>query len=480
MRRAALLGPLGARLALVFVGVSLAAVAVVVGLSLVSTQTDVASLGHHQETDAATAVVSAAATAYRRSGSWAGADLDAALAVAADAGATVTVFDSAHDVIAASSTEQPLPPGQLGPPVGAAVVVGGRPVGEVVLRFADAGLRPVDRTLQAALVTRVAIGAGLAALLALVVAVVYARRITKPVVALTKTARAMEQGHRHVRAGPLDAPGELGDLAVAFDNMAEAVSRQDRLRRDLAADVAHELRTPISVLQASCEAMLDGVVEPTIDALSSLHDEVLRLARMVEDLHVLPSAEAAALRLDRRQVDVGSVAGEAAATLASQFAIADVALSTSLDVAVISADPNRLHQVVTNLLSNAAKFTPPGGRAHLTVSTTGNETRLEVSDTGPGIPADELDHVFERFFRGRTVAAAGSGIGLAVVAELVRAHGGRTEVSNRAEGGSRFVVTLPTESGSPPHLHPCSVDAPPEGGLLVSEPEQPGSQRQGE
>lgn len=480
MRRANLLGPLGVRLALTFVGVSLAAVAVLVSLSLASTQTDVASLGRHQETAETAAVVDAASTAYHRSGSWGGAALDPALAVAADAGASVTIFDAAHHVLATSNAERPSPQSQLGPPVSAPVMVGAQPVGEVVLRFADSGLRPADRTLQSSLVRRVAVGAGLAALLALVVAVIVARRITRPVTALTRTARAMEAGQRNVRVGPINAPGELGDLAVAFDSMADAVSRQDQLRRDSAAGVAHELRTPISILQASCEAMLDGVVEPSTEAVSSLHDEVLRLAKMVEDLQVLSSAEAAELRLDCRPVDVAGIAGEAAAGLASRFAMADVELTSTLEPTVISADPVRLHQVVTNLLSNAAKFTPPGGSAQLTVSTTHDGARLEVTDTGPGIAADELDHVFERFYRGRTVTAAGSGVGLAVVAELTRAHGGWTTVGNRPSGGSRFVVSLPKEPRTTRHLHTRSFDVPSAGVLLEPEPESPARHERGD
>lgn len=480
MRRAAILGPLGVRLALAFVGVGLAAVAVLVGLALASTQTDVASLGRHQEADTTAAVVSAASTAYQRSGGWAGANLDSSLAVAADAGAAITVFDSAHHVVAASSSDPSSLPGRLGSPTSTPVVVGGQPVGEVVFRFADSGLRPADRTLQAALVRRVALGAGLAVLVALVVAVVVARRITRPVVALTKTARAMEQGQREARVGPLDAPGELGDLATAFDRMADAMSRQDQLRRDLAADVAHELRTPISILQASCEAMLDGVVVATDETLSSLRDEVLRLARMVEDLQVLSSAEAAELRLDCSTVDVGQVSEEAAAALASQFVMADVELTVTSEVAMISADPDRLYQVVTNLLSNAAKFTPPGGRVWLSVSATDDGAHVEVTDTGPGIPAEELAHVFERFYRGRIVAAAGSGIGLAVVAELVRAHGGRTDVSNEPGGGSRFVVELPKTPRTPRHLHRGSVVTPPGGVVLGAEPDRPAPTSKGE
>jgi signal transduction histidine kinase len=276
------------------------------------------------------------------------------------------------------------------------------------------------------------------------VAVAVSRRITRPLVALTDVARSMEAGDRDVRVAGPAGPGELRELAAAFNQMADALAREDALRRALVADVAHELRTPITILQASTEALADGVVQPTARELSSLHDEAVRLARMVEDLETLSAAEAAGLRLERRVVDLADVARDAVEALRQQFEAAPVRLDTRLSPVAVAGDPARLAQVVTNLLTNALKFTPAGGEATVEVSADDGSARLEVTDSGIGIGAGDIDHVFERFWRGSRVSrVAGSGIGLAVVAELVRAHDGSVSVASAPGEGARFVVILP-------------------------------------
>jgi two-component system sensor histidine kinase BaeS len=255
----------------------------------------------------------------------------------------------------------------------------------------------------------------------------------------------MEAGDRTVRVGDVRAPGELGELAAAFDGMADAVDREDRLRRGLVADVAHELRTPLALLQGTLEAMTDGVVEATPSQLSALHDDVLRLGRIVTDLEALASAEAASVRLELRPVDLGEVAAQSLASLRPHFEAAALQVDTALAPVVVDADPQRLGQVVTNLLTNALKYTPPGGRVEVRVTTDRDTAQLTVRDNGPGIPPDELPHVFRRFWRGdagRNVT--GSGIGLTVVAELIRAHRGTVEVESPAGGGTSVVVTLPS------------------------------------
>jgi signal transduction histidine kinase len=245
------------------------------------------------------------------------------------------------------------------------------------------------------------------------------------------------------------APGELRELAAAFDHMADTLDREDKLRRDLVASVAHELRTPVAVLQAGHEALLDGITEPTAEELGSLRDEVLRLARMVDDLQRMAAADAAVLRLARERRDLAAIAAEAADSLARRFEAAQVTLSRDLAPVPVLADQRWLHQVVTNLLGNALKFTPAGGTVTISTSAvrTGRDDAgavLEVSDTGIGIPADELPRVFDRFWRGRAAAqTSGSGIGLAVAAELVRAHGGTLAAASQPGAGTRMTVTLP-------------------------------------
>jgi two-component system, OmpR family, sensor histidine kinase BaeS len=270
------------------------------------------------------------------------------------------------------------------------------------------------------------------------------RRITRPVVRLIEAARAVGGGDRAARVGSVRAPTELADLAQTFDQMADALARQEQLHRYLVADVAHELRTPVAVLQAGHEALLDGVVQPTATQLASLRDEVLRLARMVDDLQALAAAEAAALQLTLKPGDLAQMAAEAADSLAGRFEASQIALDRELAPAPVRADSRWMHQVVTNLLGNSAKFTPAGGRVTLSTGLDGDRATLSVADTGVGITADELPHIFQRFWRGTNpTGATGSGIGLSVVAELVRAHDGDLRVHSEPGQGTVIVVSLP-------------------------------------
>ena len=282
------------------------------------------------------------------------------------------------------------------------------------------------------------------AILAVIAGVVFARRITRPVVDLTWAARAMASGERGVRVADVEAPGELGELSRTFNHMADTLELEDQLRRVLVADVAHELRTPLAILQATTEAMADGVTEPSPATLSSLHDETLRVGRIVEDLEVLASAEAAGLALELKPVDLALVAAEAADALTPQLEAARLSLTRDLQPAVVWGDKYRLHQVVTNLLTNAIKFTPAGGSVGVHVSSRDGVATIVVEDSGRGIPQEDLGHVFDRFWRGPDVRhTTGSGVGLAVVQELVHAHNGQVTVASEEGHGAQFVVTIP-------------------------------------
>jgi len=326
----------------------------------------------------------------------------------------------------------------------APVNVKGHRVGTMAVRLTGRGLPAADGVLRSALWRAIAGAAGLAALLALLAGLLVARRITRPVSRLIEVTTAMGHGDRAARVGDIRAPDELRDLAATFDRMADNLARQDQLRRDVVADVAHELRTPVAVLQAGHEALLDGVVDPSPGQMSSLRDEVLRLARLVDDLHTLAAAEAAALQLSLQPCDMAEIAGAAADRLAGRFEAAGITLERRLTPVSVQADAQRMHQVVTNLLTNALKFTPAGGRVTLEAGPADRQARLCVADTGTGIPDDELPRIFDRFWRGRQAAGvAGSGIGLAVVAELVRAHGGTVTAMSTPGRGTQMIVTLP-------------------------------------
>ena len=463
MTRRRFLGPLGARLALAFLAVAFGAVVVLAALTAYGARTQVADLVRRQHQDRAVAVAASAGQAYEAAGNWQEADLSPAVALAAAADAQLEIRDRAGSQVTVSAPTQemmtalmermhpggmggmmPSMTGPLGDPVTADVSSNGQSVGTVALRFAATGLPTPERQVRDALIRNVAAAAGLAALVALVVGVLVSRRITRPLTRLAAGARAIESGDLHARVDMSGEPGELGEVAAAFDRMAVALDREDALRRALVADVAHELRTPITILQGSCEAMLDGVEPMTPARLSSLHDETLRLGQLVADLETLSAAEAAGLHLDCSRVDLAQIVDDAVASLAARAAEAGLRFETHLRRADVDGDPRRLHQVAVNLLSNAIKFTPAHGVIDVRTASEGAFAVLEVADNGPGIPPDEIDHVFERFWRGRDARyTSGSGIGLAVVAELVRAHHGRVEVSNVEPRGTSFRVVLP-------------------------------------
>jgi signal transduction histidine kinase len=434
-------GPIALRLALTFVGVALTAVALLAGLTAVFVAADISHLVTRQQSGLTRAVAVAAGAAWDRSDGWASADLSPVLDLAARVGADVQVRDRAGLLVGASPSFAGL---ASSPELQEAVVVRRRQVGRVIVRFSRSGLAGADDALRADLWRAIAGAAGLAALLAMLVALTVSRRITLPVARLIVVARAMGGGDRSARAGDVRGPGELRDLSEAFDQMADSLARQERLRRNLVADVAHELRTPIAVLQAGHEALLDGVAEPTPGQLASLRDEVLRLARIVDDLRVLASAESAALQLSQRRCDLADIAAIAADSLSGSFNTAGVSLDRRLTEVQVMGDPGRLHEVITNLLVNALKFTPAGGRVLLESGPRELHATLTVSDTGVGIEPDELPQIFERFFRGKHAAGiAGSGIGLTVVAELVRAHDGRLDVISTPGQGTKITITMP-------------------------------------
>lgn len=446
-----------------FVGVAAVAIAVFAGLTLWASRGEVNDLVRRQQQSVVRDTVGSLTDAYREAGSWSGADLRPAHALAVSGAALLEVRDATGALVLASGRgpgagagagagagtgavggQRRLPDGAYGPAQVAPVVAGGSQVGSASLRFRMDSLPPAERELRDALTRTIVYGVLIAAGAALLVGLLVAGGITRPLRRLIDAVRRLGDGDLAARAN-LVAPGELGELAVAVDRMAASLEREDELRRALTADVAHELRTPVTILAGHCEAMLDGVAEPSREHLASLHEEVLRLSRVIEDLEALASAEAAGLRLERSSVAVAAVVHDTIDLLAPQFEAAQIQLAAELDErATVNGDAARLGQVVHNLLGNALKFTPAGGRVDVAVVPVDGRVRLTVRDTGPGIPPDELEHVFERFWRGSGARGMwGSGVGLAVVDELVRAHGG-TVSAGGGEDGAVFTVDLPS------------------------------------
>ncbi|MBI4728813.1 MAG: HAMP domain-containing protein [Acidobacteria bacterium] len=335
-------------------------------------------------------------------------------------------------------------------------------VGFAVLRTPESGFLPADVAFRAS-VNRLLLAGGIAAgVVALVLGIALARRATAPARALTSAARALATGDRarRVEAGSGD---EFGEMAQAFNLMADTIEEEDRLRRGFAADVAHELRTPLAILRSQVEALQDGIAKPSPPALASLHEEVLRLSRLVADLETLARADAAGFSLEPRPVALGALVRDAVNEFAGPFEAEGVRVETDLGEVTVEADATRLRQVVSNLLSNALKFSPAGSAVRVDLAREESWAVLRVADSGPGIPSDEVARVFDRFFRGSGNRTGGSGIGLTVVRELVRAHGGEVEVSSEFGKGTRFTVRLPVGRVSAA-AHPASGAVFPAGG----------------
>ncbi len=445
-------------MALAFVAVAVAAVSLLATLTLLATNTQVSGLVTTERYNTTRSVASALVLAYRDTGGWAKADLSPAYFLAATDGARLEVIDGSGQAIENQSANSSqimasmmggMPQGSststlLGKPVRDAITVDGSRVGTAVLQFPINGLSVAQERVRSTLEGTVLLGATLASLLALIVAWFVSRRITHPLATLTATVHSIELGQRDARAQQSSAPGEVGELAAAFDRMADALDHEDSLRRQLLADVAHELRTPITILQASLEQLVDGTDSLDPQRLSSLRDEVLRLGRLIQDLETLASAQSARLQLVKTPIDVATVASLTVDLLRPAFEAANVELVPRLHSAIIDGDANRISQVVMNLLTNALKVSPEHTRVTLSVEAGEGLARLEVSDEGPGIFKEEISHVFERFWRGSAGRrTSGSGIGLAVVTELVNAHGGRVDVSSEPGHGARFAVLIP-------------------------------------
>jgi len=443
------------RLAAAFAGVGIAAAALTAILVNLAFGARFELYLEEQRTSQRDQLAAALADSYVRMGGWDDTDLEALTSVALMGCGTLRILDPAGAEVWKLSAADSGPMAKMHrqmmgcTPLGAEerfpVEVDGALAGTAAVRLPEPGLLPEDASFRASVNGLLLVGGLAAGLAALGLGIVLARRATAPARELTRAARALTAGDR-ARRVTFEGPDELGEMARAFNRMADTIEEEDRLRKVFAADVAHELRTPLSILRTQVEGLQDGVIEVSPRALASLHEETLRLTRLVADLETLASAEAAGFSLERRAVALRSLLEESTREFAGSFDEQEIELSTDLHDVVVDADPTRMRQVVSNLLSNALKFTPAGGSTRLELRAGDGEAVIRVSDSGPGIPSDELPQVFDRFFRGRGARARGSGIGLTVALELVRAHGGEIEVTSAIGEGTTFVVRLPVAS----------------------------------
>lgn len=353
---------------------------------------------------------------------------------------------------------QRLPPDDLAR--GTTVLAGSQPVGTLLATSWDAPATPAGDFLRA--VQRSVLWSGLAAGgLALVLGSALFYQITRPLQTLAAAARGIARGDLGQRARP-GARDEVGQVALTFNQMADSLQRYALERRHMVADIAHELRTPLSVIQGNLEAMLDGVLPASAEELAGLHQEALLLNRLIGDLRTLSLAEAGQLQLEKQRVDPGALVEQVVDRLRLRAEEKQASLQAEVagGLPAIEVDPERLVQALTNLVDNALRYTPAGTHVAVTAKATPGAVELAVSDDGPGIPPEDLPHVFDRFWRAersRNRATGGSGLGLAIVKQLVEAHGGRVRVESpaaHADGrasGARFVLRLPVQ---PSELRP--------------------------
>jgi signal transduction histidine kinase len=297
----------------------------------------------------------------------------------------------------------------------------------------------------------------LASGIALIIGAILFFEITAPLRQLNKAASAIAQGDLSQRV-PIRSYDELGELSQTFNQMAESLDRNETQRQHLMADIAHELRTPITVIQANLEAMLDEVLPLDVAHVAALHDETLLLSRLVGDLRLLSQAEAGVLKLERQETEIGSLIQRVTEKIKVQAQQNDIHLEIEIqkNLPKLWIDADRITQVLNNLIGNALRYTPRDGKILVSatkIPDSGGNIHISVTDTGPGINPEALPFVFDRFYRAdqsRARNSGGSGLGLAIVKQLVEAHGGKVDAfspvfstADQQGYGTRITLTLP-------------------------------------
>ncbi|HSJ58268.1 MAG TPA: HAMP domain-containing sensor histidine kinase, partial [Anaerolineae bacterium] len=301
------------------------------------------------------------------------------------------------------------------------------------------------------------VGALLAGGLGVALGLTLSRSLTAPLSRLAGAARAIA-ARDFSRRVPAEGSDEMVEVAHAFNDMAAALESSERHRQQMVADVAHELRNPLTVIQGNLRAILDDVYPLEKAEVTRLYDETRLLSRLVDDLRELALADAGELHLHRTPVDLAALLDATAASMApaAEATGITVQVEPAGDLPEVAADRDRIAQVLRNLLTNALRHTPAGGAVTLSGVARDGAVEITVADTGEGIDAADLEHVFDRFWRGDRARVRGerptgsSGLGLSIAQSLVRAHGGRIWAESEPGQGATFRFTLPTGTGTPP------------------------------
>jgi len=328
---------------------------------------------------------------------------------------------------------------------GIPISVDGERVGTLLLGDVGPNLDPSEREFLLSVKQSALLGGGIATGVASLLSILLISQVLSPLRVLTRATERIAHGDlpNKIRFRARD---EFGQLSQSFNHMVENLRRSESVRRTMTADIAHELRTPVTIIQGTLEAILDGIYEPTDDTIAPIYEETLHLGRLIDDLRDLAMAEAGELSLERESTDIDALIRQVAETAVSAVEHApDLRIRTDPDLPPVSADPKRLRQVLVNLLSNALRYTPATGTIAIDARLADDDVEIRVTDTGPGISEDDLPHLFERFYRGDPARnrEGGTGLGLAIVKQWVEAHGGRIWAENAPAGGARFTFRIP-------------------------------------
>jgi two-component system sensor histidine kinase BaeS len=328
------------------------------------------------------------------------------------------------------------------------IIVRGKTVG-YLFSVGGMGLNPVNIQGVYNRLNRGVLLAGIiSAGLGLIVSLALSYTLLRPVQALTIAAQKLAEGDLSQRV-EVHGDDEIAALGHTFNQMADSLQQVEESRRAMTADIAHELRTPLAVQRANLEALQDGIYPLTVDNLVPVIDQNHLLTHLVEDLRTLALADAGQIELERTPTDLIALLSSVVERFQPQAVTQQVNLTVTPPAAPLSPvllDPVRIEQIMTNLLSNAMRYTPPGGHIELVVDSTTTTVLVRVHDSGPGIPPEALPYIFGRFFRvekSRTRMEGGSGLGLAIARQLARAHGGDLTVANHPSGGAVFTLILP-------------------------------------
>jgi len=441
------------KLLLAFLGVSLVSVVLIVLLARWTTDREFRNYVFNQNRNS---ILTSLSDYYTRTGSWQGVENFNLVPIPTPDPnfrpdfnrRFFTLVDMQNQVVLAGGSDQ------VGEVLAAADVQGGSPVkvngvtvGVMITRTPDVRVNPVANAFLARVVPAFYIYAAGVIALAVLLAFLLSRTLTRPIRDLTAATRAVSEG-RLTHEVPVRSRDELGQLASSFNRMNAELRRSIELRRQMTADIAHELRTPVSVILGHAEGVHDGVLPPTLETFEIIRDEASRLEHLIEDLRTLSRADAGELPIERRPVPPARLL-EAVHTVnqhrASQRGIR-LEIQADPGLPDVNVDPDRMIQVLTNLVDNALRYTPSNGTVRLSARQVEGTVEIRVQDSGPGIKPEDLDRVFDRFYRSDTSRQrdeGGSGLGLAIAKSIVEKHDGHIWAESRQGEGATIFLRLP-------------------------------------